>query len=134
MARRIKMTALDKTLNQILREYTDEVTDDTKKVVDVVTKKALKVVKKHAPVDERNSSRKGKYKRSLRRKTVYESLTEKKNIIYASGEEYRLTHLLEKGHATIDGGHTEKHPHFYYGDNLVKEDLLKELKKKIGGK
>lgn len=52
------MTALDKTLNQILREYTDEVTDDTKEVVDVVTKKALKVVKKHAPVDERNSSRK----------------------------------------------------------------------------
>ena len=134
MARRIKMTELDKTLNRILRGYTDEVTEDTKEVVDIVTDKALKVVKKHAPVDQKNTSRKGKYKRSLRRKTVYESLTEKKNVIYASGEEYRLTHLLEKGHATIDGGHTEEHPHFYYGDNLVKEDLLKELKKKIGGK
>ena len=134
MARKVKMTALDKTLNQILREYADEVTEDTKEVIDVVTKEALKQVKKHAPVDERSTSRKGKYKRSLRSKTVYESLTEKKNVIYASGEEYRLTHLLEKGHAKKNGGRTRAFPHFYYGDNLVKEDLLKELKKKIGGK
>lgn len=132
--KKIRMTELDKTLNQILKEYADEVTQDTKEVVDLVTEEALKVTKKHAPVDKRNTSRKGKYKRSLKRKTLYESLTEKRNVIYASGDEYRLTHLLEKGHANINGKRTKGQPHFYYGDNLVKEDLLKEIEKKIGGK
>lgn len=121
------MTALDKTLSQILREYADEVTEDTKEVIDEVTKEAKKIVKKHAPVKT------GKYKRSIKSKVAYESLTEKRNVIFSKGYG-NLTHLLENGHAKINGGRTESIPHFSYGQDYIEENLLKNINKKIGGK
>ena len=131
MARKVKLNELDKAINEILMGYSDEVISDTKDVVDEVTQKALSIVKSNAPVEEK-SKRKGKYKRSLKKKTVYESATEKRNVIYAG--EYQLAHLLEKGHAKVNGGRTKAQPHFQYGNDYVLDELPKKIKKKIGGK
>ena len=131
MSRNIRIDELENEINEILEEYKDEVTDSTKEVVDEVSKEAYKIVKEKAPVEARNSKRKGKYKKSLRVKTIVESLTEKKNVIYASGKEYRLTHLLENGHQLIKGGRTKKIPHFKYGNDYVQKNLLKRIKDKI---
>ena len=125
------------TLQRMLKEYSDDVILKTFEGVDEVSKEAKKIVKDRAPV-EKKGKRKGKYKRSISVRTAYESLTEKRNVIYASDEEYRLTHLLEKGHAKVGvsrngKSRVEARPHWKYGDEYIKDELPKRVKKKIGG-
>lgn len=124
MARKIKASDLQAAVSQILEDFADDVTRITKKDVDEVTTAALKEVKSHAPVKT------GKYKRSLKTKTAYESTTEKRNVIYSKGQS-GLTHLLENGHAKSNGGRTRSFPHFAYGQKVIEEELPKLLEKHI---
>lgn len=127
MASKVKIDGLYLAVQNILNDFSEEVTQVTKEEVDEITKEAVKIVKKHAPVKT------GKYKRSIKSKVAYESLTEKRNVIFSKGYG-NLTHLLENGHAKINGGRTESIPHFRYGQDYIEENLLKNINKKIGGK
>lgn len=129
MASKVKIDGLYLAVQNILDDFCEGVTKATKEEVDEVTKAAKKIVKKHAPVKT------GKYKRSIKSKVAYESLTEKRNVIF-SKDYGNLTHLLENGHAKINGGRTrtESIPHFRYGQDYIEENLLKNINKKIGGK
>ena len=127
MSKKVKIDDLTKTINSMLSDYSDDVIEETKGVVDKVTKEARKIVRENAP------AKTGKYKRSIKSKKVYESLTEKRNAIYSDGYS-GLTHLLENGHAKTNGGRTRAFPHWKQGNDYIVEQLPKQLKKKIGGK
>lgn len=128
MSKKVKIDDLTKTMRSMLSDYCDDVVDDTKEVVDKITQDAKKIVRKNAPVKT------GAYKKSISSRTAYESIVEKRNVIYAGGEHYRLTHLLENGHAKTNGGRTRAFPHWKQGNDYIVEQLPKQLKKKIGGK
>lgn len=126
MVKKIKPKDLELTIKAILSNYADDVIPDVKDAVDEVSEEAKDLVKKRAP------KKSGKYRRSIKVKNVYESVTEKRNTIYSQGQ-YGLTHLLEDGHAKINGGRTRAFPHWKYGDEYIKEELPKRIKKKLGG-
>lgn len=134
MAKKVKLNQLSKAIDDILETYSDEVINDTKEVVDEVTKEALQITKANAPIDKRKIKRKGKYKKSIKKKVIYESITEKRNVIYVANGEHRLTHLLEFGHAKQNSGRTKGHPHFKFGNDYVLQNYEKKLKNKLGGK
>lgn len=127
MVKKINPNDLTLTISAMLSEYADDVIDDVKEAVDDVAKEAQKIVKSRAPVKT------GKYKRSIKVKTSYESLTELRKTIYSNGNS-GLTHLLENGHAKVNGGRTRAFPHWKYGDEYIKKELPKRIQKKIGGK
>lgn len=122
--RRISARELELAVSNILKDFSEDVVRITKEDVDTVTDMALQEVKEHAPV------RTGKYKRSLKSRTEYESATEKRNVIYSQGHG-SLTHLLEAGHAKRNGGRTRAFPHFAYGQKVIEEELPKLLEKHI---
>ena len=127
MVKKINPNDLTLTISAMLSEYADDVIDDVKEAVDDVAKEAQKIVKSRAPVKT------GKYKRSIKVKKSYESLTELRKTIYSNGNS-GLTHLLENGHAKVNGGRTRAFPHWKYGDEYIKKELPKRIQKKIGGK
>lgn len=126
---RIKANQLSDTISDVLSDYNDEVVRYQKETVDEISKETHKIVKRHAPV-----GRRGKYKKSIKVKNVYESLTEKRNVIHVEKPEYRLTHLLEKGHKKRGGkGKTKTIPHFIHGQDYIEKNYENRIKKKLGG-
>lgn len=118
-------------LSKLIAEYGEEVTEAMKEVVPKVTKKATEEVRSHAPVS--NTKRSGTYKKAITSTKKEETNTSIKYVIHA-GNQAGLSHLLENGHAKINGkGRTKAIPHFKYGEAYAKENLIPEIVKKIGG-
>ncbi len=98
-ARRVKLSELDKAVNDILTEYGDNVTEGVKEAVRRVAKIANKETKAGSPVKS------GMYKKgwAVKEEPVNRLMTE---AIVHNRTRYQLAHLLEKGHALKRGGRT----------------------------
>ena len=114
-----------------LQSYTAEVTEGVKRAVDVVAEEVNQEIKNNVAFTERR----GWYLKSFRIKTSYENRFNKRKTWYVANGQYRLTHLLEKGHALRNGGRSQAFPHIQYGDELAKrrlEELAREAIENAG--
>jgi hypothetical protein len=115
-------TSIDDLADAIVRElenYSESVTESLKEAVDVVAKEVNEEIKKHVTFKENT----GQYVSSFKIKKVYETKYNKGKTWYVGGGEHRLTHLLEKGHATRNGGRTRAFPHIIFGEELAKKRM-----------
>ena len=100
----IKIDDLAKAVGLELDAYAEEVAGAVKEAVRDVTKETVADVKRRSPVDS------GNYRKSWTSSKVREtgdSLT----MSVHNRKHYRLTHLLEEGHAKVGGGRTRAQPH-----------------------
>lgn len=95
----------------MMKAYSKEVAEDLEKAKIEVAKLGVRKIKEKSPVKT------GDYKRGWRRKK-----TRTGQIIH-NKDEYRLTHLLEHGHAKRNGGRTKAQPHI----KPVEIDLSEEF-------
>lgn len=102
-----------------LDSYSESITTDVKKAVDIVAKEVNEEIKKHVTFNEPT----GKYVKNFRIKSVYDGKYNKGKTWYVTGAQYRLTHLLEKGHALSKGGRARAFPHIIYGEELAKKRM-----------
>ena len=120
-------TNLSQQMKDIFTTYSDE-------VVDAVEEALLKVGKEAA--DELKSgiggfkNRTGKYRRSWT-VTQEKHRTYTETTVHAKAPHYRLTHLLEFGHATASGGRTKAFPHISTVNEHAVEEAEKEIKRAI---
>ena len=129
MSKKIKADDMSSEIVRMLTEYTEEVTDIAKSVVDEISQGTMDETKNHIEWKDKV------YSKNFALKKSFEDKRNKRNTWYVKAPYYRLTHLLEFGHITrrIKNGkaRTDKFPHVRYGDEFVKNNLEKRLKEAI---
>lgn len=119
----ISINGLTDAIMKELLQYAEVTTENVKEGTKKVTKEAVKELKATSPKQT------GDYAKSWKSKTKSENSHSINTVIYAGDGQYRLTHLLEKGHAKRDGGRVEGQPHIAPVEKLCIDKLMEEIKK-----
>lgn len=122
----IDIDDLTAAVSDIIGAYSDEVTEAVKQSVDEVAQETMNVIKEHSTF--RGS---GRYVKAMALKTTEDTGTSKTRVWYVKKPYYRLTHLLEHGHASRNGGRVRAFPHIKYGEDYAQKELPKKVKEKI---
>lgn len=99
---------LTSTINGVLEEYHENVTDGIKKETRKAMKDLVKNTKDTAPVGHRTKH----YRDSISSKKLTDNRESLIMLWYVRGSDYRLSHLLNNGHALRNGGR-------YPGTNFI---------------
>lgn len=100
------------------------VKDECNKVAD----ECLEEVKDKSPV--RAGKHGGKYKKGWKKSVLYEDEGDIR-ICIRNAKYYRLTHLLENGHAKVNGGRTTAIPHIRPAEQHAAEKLVGRVKVRL---
>ena len=120
----MKTVSVDEMGNAIQKEfeeYVDLTADEVKKIVKEVADDVTEEIKDKAPVDT------GAYRKSWTATQTKDTTLASEYTVH-SVKHYRLTHLLEFGHAKRGGGRTKAQPHIAKGESLA----INEIKQKMG--
>lgn len=118
----ISIDRLADELVSAVKEYTDDVSEGVRKTVDRTARKVLQETKTLAP------KRTGEYAKSFGI-TKDDGFGTTKRIVW-NKKHYRRVHLLEFGHAKVNGGRVPAYPHLRpaydkHAANL--DDEIKEI-------
>lgn len=128
MSKSIKPENLQKELLNYLENYKEDIEEEVVETVDEITKKAKDELKQTSPRGKgtrQNPYYKGWAVKLSKRKTgVYHKVIWNKT-------NYQLTHLLEFGHSTRNGGRTRAIPHIRPVEEKYNVEFVDKLDKKI---
>ncbi len=112
-------------IEKILNEYGDECVDALSESIEETAKEAQKELKHF------NQGRKTwrNYPKGWSVK-IEKSRLSTEGVVYNSNH-YQLTHLLEFGHATRNGGRTAAFPHIAEVNEFAQKDVLERLQRKL---
>jgi hypothetical protein len=96
----VNIDQLNDAIINSLEDYNKDVVEGVKKVTKKAMNELLKDTKNTAPVGHRAKH----YKDNITSKTLEESDFGLSKLWYVRGSDYRLTHLLNNGHALRNGG------------------------------
>lgn len=120
---KVNMDSLADEILKGLTEYTSIATDTMKSAVKDSAKAICSDIKANAPKDT------GSYSKSWKVKKQSETPTSVSFVIHST--QYRLTHLLENGHAKVNGGRVSARPHIAPAEKKGAERLEKTIRKEL---
>ena len=124
------MASIDNLSDEIMKQletYNEEVTEVMKKSVDKAANDCMRTIKSKISFNQHT----GNYVKNFKIKTSFENDYAKRKTWYVGGKEASLTHLLEYGHAKVNGGRTRAFPHIQYGEEIAQTNLVNYLKEEL---
>lgn len=127
MSRVVSINQLSAALQDELKLYHDSVMKGVKKETKKSMSKLVKETKATAPVGVRTKH----YKDFITSKLIDETAHSVAYLWYVRSPEYRLSHLLEDGHATVNGGRTRAFKFIGKATDMITDDYLKAVEEVI---
>ena len=118
---RIKIDELGQALADALKEYNQQVNEALKAGCKAVGKEAARVLRSTSP------KRTGEYAKGWTQKTSYETADNIRVTVY-NNKKPQLAHLLEYGHAKVNGGRVEGKAHIRPAEERAEKQLLGRVK------
>lgn len=118
---KVKVDGLAKAIAAELAAYDQEVTDGLKKEVKQVAKEMVTQLKQTSPRDS------GEYASGWKAKVEHESAQDIRERVY-NAKKPSLTHILENGHAKVNGGRVEGTPHIGPAEQQAADKLENKAK------
>ena len=121
---------LSAQIEKELTLYSQNLTDELKKIAKKHSSELVKQTKASAPVGRRRSN---KYRDSIKCKKLNESARGITYVWYVDSKNsnYRLTHLLVHGHALRDGGRTKANPFLQNATAEIEKEYIKAIEEAI---
>ena len=123
----MKIEGLADAIAKELSEYSQDVTDALKEECTNTAEETVRTLRATSP--RRPGG--GKYARGWRQKAVYESKSDIRVTVYNTV--YMLTHLLENGHAKVNGGRVAGIPHIEPAESEAATKLEEQVKVRLRG-
>ena len=117
----VKIDGLADAIVKELEEYRQDITDELKREIKTVAKECKQDIQRNSPVLT------GSYRKGWQDKGAYEG-DDDIRVIVRNRTDYQLTHLLEYGHAKVNGGRVQGHPHIGPAEQRAEEKLMKKVK------
>ena len=114
-----------------LESYSQDVADGMKAAAVEVSEECREEISAASPKG-RGTPHPGRYKRGWKVEVLYES-PENIRVVIHNPKDYRLTHLLEKGHAKVNGGRVEGIPHIGPAEERAKRKFLRKVEEAVKG-
>jgi len=117
----IDISQIANEINRSLREYANGIGDEIEAVAKEVAMEGVKRLRRDSPV------RNGRYRRGWRATKV--------NGVWTvhNATNYQLTHLLENGHAKVNGGRVAPRVHIRPVEEQMIEEFTREVERAIQG-
>lgn len=119
---KVKADGLLSAVSEILSEYEGATIAKMERAVDKAAKQAVESLKTDSP------KRTGAYARDWAAKKDKQMRKYAYGKVVYNKTHYRVTHLLEKGHRTVNGGFVAARPHIFKVEQEAIDTLVKELK------
>ncbi len=119
---KVNVKGISKEFAKILSEYKEEVEEGISIAGDKVAKKTVSNLKKNSPKRKKSG---GEYAKGWRITAI-----KGKRIIH-NKTKYQLTHLLENGHAKVNGGRVQGKPHIKPAEEQAIKEYVSEVEKVI---
>lgn len=127
MSSNIKIDQLNEAIFEELTLYSQNIIDGIKKEAKKSITQLVKDTKATAPVGKRKKH----YRDSIKGKKVEENDRGVTYVWYVNGSDYRLSHLLEDGHALRNGGRVEGTHFIQKATDPIIEQYLKAVEEVI---
>lgn len=125
MSKTVKPEVFAQAVKDYLEIYVEDIGESVEETSNQIGKEAKDELKQTSPTGYRKRYAKGwAIKKDKKKKNYYAIKIHNKT-------DYQLTHLLEFGHATRNGGRTKAIPHIRPVEEKYKKEFEKRLKDKI---
>lgn len=130
--KKVSVDELSNVILEYLENFKDVTEEACKEGVLTTADEAVKELRSAHPAGSGDYGSWDKYNSGwTRRKEGQKTKLKGIQAVVWNEKHYRLTHLLEKGHAKVNGGRTRAFPHIAPVEERCEENLLRNIKKNI---